>query len=201
MKKIILQPNQLIVPGEGGVSNYDILNIYFRVFSNGQGKILPPTIAVHKEIANIVFLPEEYKDEELWQRRNYENFNRILNSNYGVGAEYFLLDGNHRTIAATLTNNPIIALEMQEDEDIQKVKTMVEKGELFNWTISGDSLKKICNNLKEHLYEYFINNVEGFYCKEIYNFPLTVKDRIDKLVTNKEIPDYMINKYLGQMLE
>ena len=127
----------------------------------------------------------------------YENYNNILQNALNSGAEYFLLDGNHRSVAATLTHNPLSALELQVNEDIERGKQMVESGKLFNWTIPGESLDESMAELRDYLGRYLRYNVKGIHLigTVIDTFPLTVKERVDLLTANGDLPQYMKERY------
>jgi len=106
------------------------------------------------------------------------------------------LDGNHKSVAATLTRRPLSALEMQVDEDIERGRQMVEAGELFNWTIPGQTLNESMGRLRDHLSEYLGFALWPHLRKgAIDRFSLTVKERVDLLAANGELPRYMIERY------
>ncbi len=200
MERKILLPEQIIVPGEYEVSNELILKIYFRVFDRGHGRDLPPVIVVHKEMYDIFLDVTELDPRNINYRNDksfYENYNRIVRNAYAAGAEYFLLNGNHRSIAATLTQQSISALEIRVDEDIRTGNQMVETGELFDEPIVDETLNDSRLKLKGHLKEYLLSNVEGIRSigKVIDTFPLTVKERVDLLVSNDNLPEYMKKRY------
>ena len=199
MKKLILNPEQVIVPGEYELGSEAILKIYFRVFSRGLGGYLPPVIVAHRDFVDMSLNLGELDISHINygnRKTFYNNFNRILQRAYDAGAEYFLLDGNHKSVSATLAGEPLSALEVQVDEDIHKVKRMVETGELFDWPISGETIDDIHAQLKDHL-KYYLSHVQGIHLpgKTIDSIPLTVKERVDLLVSNGDLPHYMIERY------
>lgn len=199
MKRKILQPEQIIVPGEYKLGNESILKIYFRVFDIGHGEDLPPTIVAHKNAADVLLDTAELNTSGINYRNYktfYENYNRILKSAFYSGAKYFLLDGNHKSVAAALTHMPISALELREDEDIKKGKQMVERGELFDWTIPGETLEESMGKLKDCLARY-LSNVDGINLNGtvIDTYPLTVRERVNELTSNGDLPQYMKERY------
>ena len=200
MDRRVLQPEQIIVPGEYKLGNESILQIYFRVFDRGHGGDLPPVIVAHRDSADMFHDVTELDSGDVNYRNHktfYENYNRILHNAFNSGAEYFLLDGNHKSVAATLTHEPLSALELQVDEDIQRGKQMIESGELFNWTIPGETLDESMAKLRNHLEGYLRENVEGIHLigTVIDTFPLTVKERVDLLTANGDLPQYMKERY------
>lgn len=44
MQQLNLQPEQVLVPGEYGLHNEDLLKVYFRVSERGHGQDLPPVL-------------------------------------------------------------------------------------------------------------------------------------------------------------
>lgn len=100
----------------------------------------------------------------------------------GQNASYILLDGNHKCVAATLTHQPISALNVENGEDLGTIKEMVERGELFNFYRTEDSLSDVVVK--------FFQDCVG----EDYDF-VTARQRVDKLVSDKFLPKYMIERY------
>ncbi|MBS3075985.1 hypothetical protein J4429_06040 [Candidatus Pacearchaeota archaeon] len=101
------------------------------------------------------------------------------------GSIYLLLDGNHRTTAATLNHKLISALEVQTDEDLKEIRKMVERGALFDFKRGEKSLSELVNAF----YEFCGSRIEE---------TNSVKERIEELVSNgKDFPQYMKDKYLG----
>ncbi|MBI1970448.1 hypothetical protein HYS47_01750 [Candidatus Woesearchaeota archaeon] len=52
MERRILQPEQIIVPGEYELGNESIVKIYFRVFDAGHGVDLPPVIVARADVVS-----------------------------------------------------------------------------------------------------------------------------------------------------
>jgi len=181
MKRLKLKPEQIIVPGEYKLGNESILKIYFRIFDSGCGDCLPPIVVMNKNV-RIPFYKLESSFENYIRYNNY--LREFLNENSNV--EYFLLDGNHKSVAATLSHTPISVLELQEDLDIENCKRLVRRGELFNWTIPGNSLDGIAEELGDYLYH-------SGHCEKEFQ---TVSDRVQKLTSNGDLPKYMKERYL-----
>jgi len=98
-------------------------------------------------------------------------------------ASYYLIDGNHRAVAAALTHNPIYAIELQNDKDLNKVRKMVKCGELFEFNRDETSLQELVLEFDD----YLLNNIED--C-------MTIQQRVDKLTSNGDLPEYIKIKYL-----
>lgn len=209
MERKILQPEQIIVPGEYELGNESILKIYFRVFDRGHGEDLPPAIVTSSRFDQNLLPPaREYKrcmraieeDEKKGEyvnpgRRNHDRkcYEEGMAEYLGIlekvaqfdknGVGYFLLDGNHRSAAATLTYQPISALELQADEDLEEVRKMVKKGELFDFKREDTSLVELVGSF----YEFCKDELEDFN---------TIKERINRLTSNGDLPKYMKERYL-----
>jgi hypothetical protein len=91
-------------------------------------------------------------------------------------ADFFMLDGSHRTTALTLNKYPIQAILIKSDNDIKKAKGMLERGELFGLTI-GNSFEECVKNLTDHFFRK-----PGFQ---------TVLEKTQKMVDEEAIPSYM----------
>jgi hypothetical protein len=242
----ILQPSQIVVPGEYEVGNESILKIYHRIFDKGHGNDLPPVIVAKpltveeregryraklaREYASIlrdglgldtrnlkwitpIYSVDDILSEDIpvnkivstlnsqliysnsWDakhapekflemQKQYRNINNLSNG------KYFLHDGNHRSLAAALTHNQIKTLELEDDKDLDNIRNMVDQGELFNYSYVIRDRTKSLFSLKEEFEEYLWNNPDK--C-------LTVEDRTKRLVKNKDIPQYIITKYLASL--
>lgn len=178
MERRILRPEHIIVPGEYELGNESILKIYFRVFNRGHGEDLPPVIVTHYS-----------QGDQLKRFDNPSNkkivgaYRQKLDDFVKNGAEYFLLDGNHKAVAAALTHNPILALELQAEGDILEIQRMVERGDLFDWNHESQSLVEIANQFEDYTSEY-LDKMK------------TVEERVRLLTSNGDLPQYIKERYL-----
>jgi hypothetical protein len=163
MKIKELNPNQVITLNDYPIHNEHILKIFFKIFNDGYGKIIPPCPVIHKSFVIPIF------DKKL-----KEKFKKFEKSN--SQAEYFLLDGSHKTTAATITNNKIKGLIFQDNKDIKEAKRLADIGELFNFTLP----KTIQENVKI-LNSHFLRK-KGFQ---------TVEEKTKRMIKEKIIPSYM----------
>lgn len=58
MRKLTLQPEQILVPGEYELGNEAILKIYFRIFEKGHGEDLPPVL-----VCSSTYVPASERQE------------------------------------------------------------------------------------------------------------------------------------------
>ena len=202
MKKRILQPEQIIVPGEYEIGNESILKIYFRVFDKGHGKNLPPAIVT--TVGSFERLQDrleegykrwEKKEQEIVAQRrdDYKMLFEILKQH-----PYILIDGNHKTAAATLTKKPIFALELQRDKDFEEIERMIERGEIFDFKRPERSLDELregfvahCLSLDDIATRY---GLMGSLLPGV-RYTKTIKERVNELASNGDLPQYMKDRY------
>jgi hypothetical protein len=172
MKNKLLHPNQIITLRDYPLFNEHILRIYFRVFVKNQGKILPPCPVIHRS-SGIPFVSEK--------NIKSKKYNLLLSKFLGEHptAEYFLLDGSHKTTAATLSKKLIPVVVIEQNKDFAETKKLIKKGEFFGWYSIENSIKETLKVLAKH----------HFGCNKF----LTVEDKSKLLVKNKDVPDYMIS--------
>lgn len=205
MERRILQPEQIIVPGEYEVGSESILKIYFRIFDRGHGKDLPPVVVVNSSLITKQTRQERLQ-EQIMHMKKSEEANEKIHAPYGASylmakpaiqeteeryrkiegklesAPYYLIDGNHRTAAATLTNNSISALELQGDGDFEEIKKMIERGKLFDFKRPEKSLQTLVLEFENYVLTYIED------CR-------TIRERIDELISNGALPQYMKERY------
>ena len=178
MKRIILQPEHIIVP-EHEVGNEGILQIYFRVFDRGHGEDLPPAIITHKNNIN----PSYMRNKFVAKRRADEFYRKLMD----LEAEYLLLDGNHKTTATTLCHVAPSVLELETNQDLGEARKMVERGELFNFPHEEERLSDIADSFIGFLFEK--------------KYVRTLRQRVDELTSNGDLPKYMKERYERRVLE
>jgi len=170
MEKRLLRPEQIVTLNSYPVHNLQILKIYFRIFQKEQGKIMPPCPVLHKS-TGIPLIKGKGKYNSL--------LNNFLKSH--PKAEYFLLDGTHKTTAAALTHSLIPVIVFRNNEDIKEAKKLVGKGEIFSLTV-GSTIKENLEDLRKHFFKTMIFQ--------------TVAEKTEKMVKTKILPRYMIDVYV-----
>jgi len=65
-------------------------------------------------------------------------------------AEYFMLDGSHRTTALTLTDCKIPIIIYETDKDIEKAKRLVKLGQVLKNATLDMTLEENCETLNQH---------------------------------------------------
>lgn len=219
VKRRMLQPEQIIVPNEYELGNEAILKIYFRIFEKGHGSDLPPVIVTRFKEADAWVrriedgknglcaqeleprgLLDEYEREETRRtvearRQDYRTLFSLLEQ-----SPYFLADGNHKTAAATLARRHIPALELETDQDLERIREMVEQGELFDFPREEETLEELTRSFLSQCLDFELRP-DG-----VYSIPLattssltytqSVRERVDALVRNEDLPQYMREHYL-----
>ncbi len=168
-----LSPEQIVTLNDYPVHNEQILKLYFRMFHKGQGRIVPPCPVMPKSAGIPLMRGNDKKINK------YNNLLRKFIKSHPK-AEYFLLDGTHKTTAATLAHKPIPAIIFKTDKDIREAKKLVENGEIFSLT-TGQTIKSELESLKRHFFKTMLFQ--------------TVKGKTIKMCKNKAIPKYMIDFY------
>lgn len=104
MKEILLYPNQIIALNDPSLYSKDALRSYFEISKKGP---LPACLVLHASNGIPYFKGENSKTIEYNKK-----FAEFLGKH--PKAEYFLLDGNHKTTAATLTHKQIPAILIEK---------------------------------------------------------------------------------------
>jgi hypothetical protein len=164
MKIRNLNPDQIITLGDYPVRSEQILKLYFRMHKKGTRKLVPPCPVIHKRFVK-------------FRGRLKEKFDKFCEDH--PAAEYFLVDGSHKTTAATLASKQIYAMVFNSNEDIREAKRLVKKGELISLA-TDDSIEASVKSLIKHFKKY----------KKFE----TVKEKTMRLVRDKKVPEYMIKK-------
>ena len=139
-------------------------------------QLVPPTPIIH--IANgIPLLPESHEKSQEHNPALQAYFNKHPE------VEYIMLDGSHKTTALALTNNPIHALVIETNDDIRKMFELVENGKLFGFN-NPATFPETLLDIAKHL-------------SQSTDFQ-TIASKTNRMVTEKVIPQYMIDHYLSK---
>ncbi len=132
------------------------------------GEKLPFVPVIRKDIVR------KYFDDRL-----LEEFERFEHQN--PIAEYFMLDGSHRTTALTLAGCKITAIIYETDSDIDEARTLIATGQILESGTLHDSLEENCEVLSRHFKEkpYF----------------MTVKQKTEKMKREKKLPQEIAGSY------
>jgi hypothetical protein len=172
MKLKLVKPEKLMALNDAKLHNKQILKIYFRIFQKNKGKILPYCPVIKKEIA----IPEIIKKNP---KKYNENLKKFLDNHQEI--EYIVLDGNHKTTAATLAKRKIPIMVIEKDEDFKILKELQKKGEIFGFHNIPSSINSELKSLNTSLRDYYSPKL-GFN---------SVMEKTKKLAKTKQIPDYM----------
>jgi hypothetical protein len=163
MKELLLSPDQTISSGYEMLHDIEMLQAYFLMCQSGIADRLPPVPVMHRDL----FAP---------------HFNPALQAKFKVfseanpHAEYFLLDGSHRTTAACLSHKECPAVLMADDNDVREMKKLVAHGRVFKYT--SDSIENNRGAMLRHF-------------TEMPNFQTTAQ-KTAKMSKGNVIPAYMV---------
>ena len=163
-----LSPNQIITLNDFPPHSTKELERYFEIYQNGNRE----TIALCPLMPIEIVIP--HFNEDLIKRcREFAETH--------PKSEYFLLDGTHRTTTATLTNSPIRTIIFRKNSDITKARKLLPTGDLLKNDILNQNIEENCKTLNTLFTEkpYF----------------QTVKEKTERMVRERVIPNYMIKHY------
>lgn len=166
MKTIKLSPNQIVTLNDYPVHSANVLNEYFSKCK--LGKEVPFVPVIRKEIVL------NYFDAKL--RKRFEEF-----EDENPAAQYFMLDGSHRTTALTLAGCSIQVIIYEKTEDITEARKLVATGQILESGTLDHTLEENCKILNKHFNEkpYF----------------MTVEQKTKKMVEERVLPPNMAESY------
>lgn len=167
MNIFTLQPEAVITTRDFPVYNTEVLERYFAIYKNGRVNSLPPVPIMHVDRVTTYFNEPEISV-----------LNEFLTQN--PKTEYFLLNGSHRTTAATLTGNGVNGLLLEKVPDIEDLRTTTLKGNAYE------------HRLKNTIEENIMGLVNHFIGTEAFQ---TVRQKTDRMVEEGVVPTYMIEYY------
>ena len=173
MKIKNITPSEIITTKDFPVHNEHILKIYFKICKHGNKEILPPIPVIPLSSGLPLFSGKTKKEKEYNKRiKNYLKQNKRV--------KYLMCDGSHKTTALTLTNNKIHAVILKTNSDMVELRQLIKTGEIFSMSTEKtikEELKGKANHLK---------NAKFFE---------TIKEKTDRMVKEKVIPQFMIDYY------
>tara|TARA_Y100000310_G_scaffold201547_1_gene201651 strand:- start:3993 stop:4496 length:504 start_codon:yes stop_codon:yes gene_type:complete len=166
MKTIELNPDQIITLNDYPVHSDSVLSEYFGKCKMGEELPLVPVIRRDVVRRNL--------DDELVKK--FEEF-----EGENPTAEYFMLDGSHRTTALTLALHKIAVLVYQKDEDIVEARKLVATGKILKSGTLQTTMVGNCEILSRHFSEkpYF----------------MTVQQKTDRMVADGILPQDIVQYY------
>jgi hypothetical protein len=205
MRKLILPPKKILLPNSDRLVNKTVLGIYYNLFANGNGDYVPPVIVVNSAINDEERkrqLEERLKSLRDWAKnpqhkeQAYDAISRITKlrerfTDILAKTPYYLIDGEYKAVAATLTHTPITALELRVDEDMVEFHDMIESGKLFEYKQTKETL----GNIMQKFEEYFLGDSNSMGYSGIEDAK-SVKQKVDELVRTAKVPVCMRKQYL-----
>lgn len=163
MKMVSPASNQIITTRDFPVHSAEVLEKYFEIYANGQGDDLPPVPLMRTH-----HLLPHFDKPESDLLKEYLAQNPL--------AEYFLLNGSHRTTAADLTKRRINGMLLETHEDIETACEITFRNKPYRHGL----LPTIEENIHD-LVTHF-SGTDKFW---------SVREKTDKMVRDTVIPKYM----------
>jgi hypothetical protein len=211
MKNLMLKPEEVLCPGEYDQFTPETVRMYFHMDKKGHAADWPQIIVVKSgpqaemvawfETKIREFMhegenrPWEPAQKNAAQKNASSNIFRKVYMHFLNAAEkspYFLIDGNHRTIAATLAHSPIHSLEVERNEDIGEIEQMVARGDLLGFPHEVKTVDELRNDFIANctdMYEFKRdgNKNWGVAMNPAVQYVKSFKDRVSELVLNDEL--------------
>ena len=211
MKKKEVSLDEILLPGESEYRDEDRLRLYHRMYDEGCDEVVDPIIVTSPgPLDEYKKQMDEYFENKADNPMNSVRINQSIDQRQNEAEHVFqkveeyglwLLDGTHRSIAATLNGREHIdALEVEEDSDIQELEQMIQSGELINFPHSGKKL----DEMRESFLSYAMGYTSGKLPPKGVTLGTdsrvqvkgTVKDYFNTLIEKSEgeegLPNYMI---------
>ncbi|MCU0642256.1 MAG: hypothetical protein MUF61_01595 [archaeon] len=204
MEKRILTPDEVLCPGEYNQFYSEGVRRYFHMDKKGHAADWPGIIVAKsdppaemvawfetkiREFLERYEITGEYRTEFL--RKEYIKFIKAAEK-----SPYFLLDGNHRAIAATLAHSPLHVLELSRNEDLGEIEKMVESGDLFDWPHDERTINELRESFMGNCMD--MSEMEGsggkrylFHQNSKLSYVKNFSDRVADLVADAQFPNSM----------
>jgi hypothetical protein len=166
VKTIDLAPEQIITLNDYPIHSYRVLSGYYSRCRSGEELPLVPVI--RRDVVR-----KHLDDELLDEFERFERENPV--------AEYFMVDGSHRTTALDLAGCSIPAIIYETDADIEEARRLVATGRVLQNATLEHSLEENCGILNRHFREkpYF----------------MTVEQKTEKMKREGRLPQEMIDSH------
>lgn len=171
MRTAFLQPDQIITLNDYPMHSDSKLKDYFHTCKLGD--TLPYVPVLQKALVKRHFDASLLQIFAAFERTHPE-------------AQYFMLDGSHRTTAATLTHCKISITIYETTADILEANKLVATGCLLASDTLNHTLEENCAILNRHFREkpYF----------------MTVQEKTEKMIAEHHLPALMVAAYRGKAL-
>lgn len=202
MKTLTLDSSQVLATSDLSPQDSLSFQIYYRVFRFGAGDCLPPIIVGTIKSAS------EWKSRleqgyARWELKRPEVV-KARRREYGIlfgtltRTPYYILDGNHRALAAALNRKKLNALQLECDADLVEIERMVASGELVPFPHKAQTMEELEGVFIRH----FLNLTDtppnhGLVAspKLMVERLVPVATRAYELCTRNLLPPYMVRNY------
>ncbi len=202
MKKLTLTPDQILATDDSVPDCDQLFKTYHRVFAGGEGESLPPIIVgtIKSPSEWIRRLQDGYSR---WEQK-HSDILRMRRKEYQIlfsmlrKIPYYILDGNHRALAAALNRRALKVLQIDSDQDLAEIERMISGGQLLSFPHEGQSVEALEGEFIRH----FLNlsdvppnhNLNATNVVEVVRL-VPVATRAYDLVTSNKVPRYMVKNY------
>ena len=159
--------NQIISSGHEILHDIQVLKIYYQVFKTRHADIIPPAPVMRADL-----ISPQLEGDLLQKYQEFRNRN--------PQADYFLLDGSHKTTAADLCGLGCRVILVETQQDIEDLRQMEKTGDIFQFMLE-DTIKENIADLIGHFKEHSLFQ--------------TVREKTERLANNRRIPEYMYSGY------
>jgi len=166
MKTFELDPSSIITLNDYPVHSDEVLTDYFDNVKAGNELPLVPVMrkdAVRSHLGDTLL-----KEFEQFEADN-------------PTAEYFMLDGSHRTTAQTLAGHQIRVVLYESDEDVAEARKLVADGQILANDTLDHTLVENCEILREHF--------------EVKTHFETVRQKTERMVNDEILPTRISKGY------
>jgi len=196
MEHVFVQSNQIITP-EIFLGLESLLQVYYQIFKNDCEKCLPPVLIVKESMLDVRINPEDECTRERLGMESVREYHKLLGKTFHDGAEYFLLDGNHRAVAAALCHKSLSSMIIETEKDIKTLRRLAQHGEIFNLpSVINHPFREISKDYKSAMIDYFQQCFSHNHSPQRILRGFSLKERVSYLARNDELPGYMKRRFL-----
>lgn len=137
-----MQAQQIITSNHKHLHDMHVFTIYNRIYQTKTQHILPPVPVIHKDKVKPYFSEKTKKAFEAFEKNHLK-------------AEFFLLDGSHRTTAAAINNADIAAQIITNNAGVKQLYQDYLKGKQFQFLLPKtfeQNIQEIARQFNENPY-------------------------------------------------
>ncbi|MFA5141950.1 MAG: hypothetical protein WC471_03195 [Candidatus Woesearchaeota archaeon] len=172
MKLTEVNPRQVIALRDYPLHDNRFLELYYSIYKQGGGNLLAPVPVI--AIGEVLDYLKGYSRDCM-----FRDFKPVH-----PDSDYFLIDGNHRSIAAALAGKPIFAMWIREKADLMEAHRLQEQGGMTGWANIPFTIGDLAYGLANHH-----ATTDRF---------MTVEEKAIMLAKNNQLPRYIIEEFCSK---